>query len=116
VTPHVVGKVTNGLGRRHRLTGAASLTRPLTPTRGRAGPGARRPPRTRAGFPLERQRKLGIRDENGYLVRLPYLRPVNGRNRPHDWHAWSPTQQLEFLLGMSLDDISEIMSLADPRT
>jgi hypothetical protein len=38
-----------------------------------------------------------------------YLRPVNGRNRPHDWHAWSPTQQLEFLLGMSLDDISEIM-------
>jgi hypothetical protein len=45
-----------------------------------------------------------------------YLRPVNGRNRPHDWHAWSPTQQLEFLLGMSLDDISEIMSLADPRT
>jgi hypothetical protein len=37
-----------------------------------------------AGFPLERQRKLGIRDKDGKLVRFPYLRPVNDRNRPRD--------------------------------
>jgi hypothetical protein len=89
--------------------GAAARRRPLTPARGRAAPDARRPPHTRAGFPLERQRKLGIRDEDGKLVRFPYLRLVNGRNRPRDWRARSPAQKLEFLLGMSLDGFYEIM-------
>ena len=79
------------------------------PLRGRAGPDARRPPLTRAVFLLERQRKLSIRDEDGKLVRFPYLRPVNGRNRPRDWRAQSPAQKLEFLLGMSLDGFYEIM-------
>ena len=77
------------------------------PLRGRAGPDARRPPLTRAVFLLERQRKLSIRDENDNLVRFRYLRPVSDRNGPC---AWSPEQKLEFLLGMSLDGIYEIMS------
>jgi hypothetical protein len=63
-----------------------------------------------AGFPLKRQRKLGVSDEDGNLVRFPYLRPVSGRNGPRDWRAWSPAQKFEYLLGMSLDDIYEIMS------
>jgi hypothetical protein len=60
--------------------------------------------------PLRRQRKLGVRDEDGNLVRFPYLRPVSDRNGPRDWRAWSPAQKLEYLLGMSLDDSYEIMS------
>jgi hypothetical protein len=63
-----------------------------------------------AGSPLKRQRKLGVRDEGGNLVRFPYLRPVSGRNGPRDWRAWSPAQKLQYLFGMSLDDIYEIMS------
>jgi len=57
-------------------------------------------------FPLEQQRKLGIRDKDGKLVRFPYLHPVSDRNGPR---AWSPAQKLEFLLGMSLDGFYEIM-------
>jgi hypothetical protein len=55
-----------------------------------------------AGSPLKRQRKLGVRGEDGDLVRFPYLRPVSGRNGPRDWRAWSPAQKLEYLLGMTL--------------
>src|SRR5271169_5167694 len=62
------------------------------------------PPHTAsmAGSPLKRQRKLGVRDEDGNLVRFPYLRPVSGRNGPRDWRARSPAQKLEYLLGISL--------------
>jgi hypothetical protein len=63
-----------------------------------------------AGSPLKRQRKLGVRAEDGNLVRFPDLRPVSGWNGPRDWRAWSPAQKLEYLLGMTLDDIYEIMS------
>jgi hypothetical protein len=63
-----------------------------------------------AGSPLKRQRRLGVRAEDGNLVCFPYLRPVSGRNGPRDWRAWSPAQKFEYLLGMSLDDIYEIMS------
>jgi hypothetical protein len=63
-----------------------------------------------AGSPLKRQRKLGVRDEDGNLVRFPYLHPVSGRNGPRDWRAWSPAQKLEYLLGMTLDDMHDILA------
>ena len=63
-----------------------------------------------AGSPLKRQRKLGVRDEDGNLVRFPYLRPVSGRNGQRDWRVWSPAQKLEYLLGMTLDDMHDILA------
>jgi len=43
--------------------------------RGHACPSAERPPHTRADsrLPLKRQRKAGVRDEDGRIIAFPYM-------------------------------------------
>ncbi|HEY1431320.1 MAG TPA: hypothetical protein VGF39_06810 [Stellaceae bacterium] len=60
------------------------------------------------GSPLKRQRKLGVRDEDGNLIAFPYMPRV--AELPPGWRHWSPAEKVKHLLGMSLDDIYEIMS------
>jgi hypothetical protein len=60
------------------------------------------------GAPLKRQRKLGVRDEDGSGIAFPYMPRVS--ELPLDWRRWSPAQKIEHLLGMTLDDMAEILS------
>jgi hypothetical protein len=53
-----------------------------------------------AGSPLKRQRKRVVRAEDGSAP--PIAGPAGGR--------WSPAEKVEHLLGMTLDDMAEIMS------
>jgi hypothetical protein len=59
-----------------------------------------------AGCPLKRQRKTGIRD--GSVIAFPHMPRV--AELPRGWRHWSPAEKIEHLLGMTLDDIAEIMS------
>jgi hypothetical protein len=61
-----------------------------------------------AGSPLKRQRKLGIRAEDGSVIAFPRMPRV--ADLPRGWRHWSPEEKIEHLLGMSLDDIHEILS------
>jgi hypothetical protein len=61
-----------------------------------------------AGSPLKRQRKLGVRDEDGSVIAFPYMPRV--AELPPGWRHWSPAEKVEHLLGMTLDDIAEILS------
>jgi hypothetical protein len=61
-----------------------------------------------AGSPLKRQRKAGIRADDGSVIAFPYMPRV--ADLPRGWRHWSPAQKIEHLLGMTLDDIAEIMS------
>ena len=60
------------------------------------------------GTPLKRQRKLGVRDEDGSVIAFPYMPRV--AELPRGWQHWSPAQKVEHLLGMSLDRAHEILS------
>jgi hypothetical protein len=60
------------------------------------------------GTPLKRQRKLGVRDEDGSVIAFPYMPRV--ADLPRGWQHWSPAQKVEHLLGMSLDRAHEILS------
>jgi hypothetical protein len=60
------------------------------------------------GTPLKRQRKLGVRDEDGSVIAFPYMPCV--ADLPRGWQHWSPAQKVEHLLGMSLDRAHEILS------
>jgi hypothetical protein len=61
-----------------------------------------------AGSPLKRQRKAGIRADDGSVIAFPCMPRV--ADLPPGWRHWSPAQKIEHLLGMTLDDIAEIMS------
>jgi len=61
-----------------------------------------------AGSPLKRQRKLGIRDEDGSVIAFPYMPRV--ADLPRRWRHFSAEEKIEHLLGMSLDDMAETMS------
>jgi hypothetical protein len=61
-----------------------------------------------AGSPLKRQRKLGIHSEDGSVIAFPRMPRV--ADLPRGWRHWSPAEKIEHLLGMSLDDIHEILS------
>jgi hypothetical protein len=61
-----------------------------------------------AGSPLKRQRKLGIRAEDGSVIAFPRMPRV--ADLPRGWRHWSPAEKIEHLLSMSLDDIYEILS------
>jgi hypothetical protein len=49
------------------------------------------------------------RSRRGWQPR-PFSVRVSGRNGPRDWRAWSPAQKLEYLLGMTLDDMHDILA------
>jgi hypothetical protein len=61
-----------------------------------------------AGSPLKRQRKAGIRADDGSVIAFPYMPRV--ADLPRGWRHWSPAQKIEHLLGMTLDDMAEILS------
>jgi hypothetical protein len=60
------------------------------------------------GTPLKRQRKLGVRDEDGSVIAFPRMPHVS--ELPTDWRHWSPAQKIEHVLGMNLDRCYEILS------
>jgi hypothetical protein len=52
---------------------------------------------------LARIRKIEtVRTEDGSVIAFPRM--------PRGWRHWSPAEKIEHLLGMSLDDMAEIMS------
>jgi hypothetical protein len=61
-----------------------------------------------AGSPLKRQRRAGIRAEDGSVIAFPYMPRVT--DLPRGWWHWSPAQKIEHLLDMSLDRAHEIPS------
>ena len=62
------------------------------------------------GSPLKRHRKLGVRDEDGNVVAFPFLPRVTGASHPPGWRQWSPADKVEHLLGMSLDQMHDVLS------
>jgi hypothetical protein len=62
------------------------------------------------GCPIRRARKAAVPGEDGSVIAFPHLsRPRVGL--PHaEWRALSPSEKLERLFGMSLDDMAEILS------
>ena len=63
-----------------------------------------------AGSPLKRQRSLGVRAEDGGVVAFPRLTHPRAGLCHAQWRALGPAEKIERLLGMSLDDLYEIMS------
>ena len=61
-----------------------------------------------AGSPLKRQRKLGVRAEDGSVIAFPYMPRVS--ELPPGWQHCSPAEKIEHLLGMSLDRCYEVLS------
>jgi hypothetical protein len=62
------------------------------------------------GSPLKRQRKLGVRDEDGRVIAFPHLSHPRAGVSHAEWRALGPGEKLERLFGMSLDDLYEILS------
>jgi hypothetical protein len=63
-----------------------------------------------AGSPLKRQRKLGVRADDGSVIAFPYLSHPRAGLSHAEWRALGPGEKLERLFGMSLDDLYEILS------
>ena len=58
------------------------------------------------GSPLKRQRRLGVRREDGSVIAFPYMPHV--ADLPSGWRHFSPAQKIEHLIGM--DRCYEILS------
>jgi hypothetical protein len=63
-----------------------------------------------AGSPLKRQRKLGVRAEDGSVIAFPRLTHPRAGLSHAEWHGFGPAEKIERLLGMSLDHAAEILS------
>jgi hypothetical protein len=63
-----------------------------------------------AGTPLKRQRKQGVRLDDGSVIAFPYLSHPRAGLSHAEWRALRPGEKLERLFGMSLDDLYEILS------
>jgi hypothetical protein len=59
-----------------------------------------------AGSPLKRQRRLGVRLDDGSVIAFPYMPRV--ANLPPGWRHFSAAQKIEHLIG--LDRCYEILS------
>jgi hypothetical protein len=59
-----------------------------------------------AGSPLKRQRRLGVRREDGSVIAFPYMPRV--ADLPPGWRHFSAGQKIEHLIG--LDRCYEILS------
>ena len=70
--------------------------------------GVGRPPHrgAMAGSPLKRQRKLGIRAEDGSVIAYPYMPRV--AELPARWRQFTTAEKIEHLIG--LDRYEEILS------
>jgi hypothetical protein len=60
--------------------------------------------------PLKRQRKLGVRDEDGSVVAFPRLGRPRASLTHAKWRVLGPGEKLERLFGMSLDDLYDVPS------
>ena len=67
-----------------------------------------------AGSPLKRQRKAGIRADDGRVIAFPYMPRV--ADLPPGWRYWSPAQKIEHLLGMSLDRAADILRAVEAKS
>jgi hypothetical protein len=61
-----------------------------------------------AGSPLKRVRKQGVRLDDGTIIAFPYMPRV--ADLPPGWRHFSTAEKIEHLLGMTLDDMDEILS------
>jgi len=64
--------------------------------------------RAMPGSPVKRQRKLGVRSEDGSIITFPHMPRV--AELPRGWRNFGPAQKVEHLLNMSLDRAAEILS------
>jgi hypothetical protein len=62
------------------------------------------------GSPLKRQRKLGVRAEDGSVIAFPRVTYPRAGLSHAEWRGLGPAEKIERLFGMSLDDLYEIMS------
>ena len=60
-----------------------------------------------AGSPVTRDRKLGVRAEDGSFIAFHYM--PHAAELPRGWRDFGPAQKVE-LLNMSLDHAAEILS------
>jgi hypothetical protein len=66
--------------------------------------------RAMPGSPLKRQRKLGVRAEDGSVIPFPrFTHPRAGLSHA-EWRSLGPGEKIERQLGMSLERANEIMS------
>ena len=63
-----------------------------------------------AGSPLKRQRRLGVRAEDGSVIAFPHLTHPRAGLSHTQWRMLGPAEKVERLFDMSLDDLFEIMS------
>ena len=63
-----------------------------------------------AGSPLKRQRKLGVRAEDGTVIVFPRLTHPRAGLSHAQWRTLGPAEKIERLFSMSLDDLYAIMS------
>jgi hypothetical protein len=63
-----------------------------------------------AGSPLKRQRKLGVRADDGSVIAFPRLTHPRAGLSHAAWRGLGPAEKIERLLGMSLDHAAEILS------
>jgi hypothetical protein len=61
-----------------------------------------------SGCPIKRARKASVRYADGSVIAFPRMPRV--ADLPRGWRHWSPAQKIEHLLGMTLDDMAEILS------
>jgi hypothetical protein len=61
-----------------------------------------------AGSPLKRQRRLGVRADDGSVIAFPRI--PRTADLPPGWRHSSPAEKIEHLLGMSLYRAHEILS------
>jgi hypothetical protein len=59
---------------------------------------------------LKRQRKLGVQAEDGGVIAFPHLTRARAGLSHALWRILGPTEKIEWLFHMSLDDLFEIMS------
>lgn len=62
----------------------------------------------RARLPEPQSAQRLASDAGGSVLAFPYMPRV--ADLPRGWRHWSPAEKIEHLLGMSLDDMAEIMS------
>jgi hypothetical protein len=63
-----------------------------------------------AGSPVRRARRGGIRPADGTVVPFPKLKHPRAGLSHAQWRALSPVEKIERQLGLSLDQMAEIMS------
>jgi hypothetical protein len=59
---------------------------------------------------MRKLRKTGAVDQDGNIVIIPRLPSVTGSNKPPGWKRWGPAEEVEHLLGLSLDRMHKYLS------